>query len=157
MNEEKTRLMALNAFTQYLKERKMRCTPERYAILDKVCDMASHFHVEQLYESLESESYHVSKATVYNTMETLVDSGIVRKYKFNDNKTYYEKVNNVGVHHLVCTQCGAIKEVKDAVAQNIIKSRRYPRFHMMYMAVYVYGICSKCVRQMNKEKKTNKK
>lgn len=152
MNDDKIKLMARDTLTQYLKDKGMRCTPERFAILGKVVNFANQFSTEMLYESLDLESYHVSKATVYNTMDILVDSGIVRKHQFNDI-TYYENIIGGGnYHHLVCLQCGSIKAFKDPLLANTLKNRRYARFHMHYASVYVYGICTKCIRKNNKEK-----
>ncbi len=151
MNEDKIKQSARNTFTEYLRSMKLRRTPERYAILDKVFDMTEHFYVESLCTALEGSTYHVSRATVYNTIDLLIDSGLVRRHQFGNQPAQYEKVVGIGNHHhLICTQCGKIKEVKDAELVKILNSRRYPTFHTSYFAIYVYGMCSKCQRQTKK-------
>ena len=154
MNEDKIKQSVRNTFTEYLRNKKLRKTPERYAILDKVFDMTDHFYIESLYSTLESEAYHVSRATVYNTIELLIDCGLVRRHQFNNQPAQYEKITGVGNnhHHLICTQCGKIKEVKDPELMKMMNARRYPTFHTAYFEIYVYGVCSRCQRK-NKKKK----
>lgn len=154
MNEDKIKQSVRTTFTEYLHSKKLRKTPERYAILDKVFDMTDHFYIESLYTTLESEAYHVSRATVYNTIELLIDCGLVRRHQFNNQPAQYEKITGISNnhHHLICTQCGKIKEVKDPELLKMMNARRYPTFHTAYFAIYVYGVCSRCQRK-NKKKK----
>lgn len=153
MAEEKLRITARVAFTDYLKTKKLRKTPERYAILDKVFDVTEHFDVDTLCSSLEEDSYHVSKATVYNTMELLVNCGLVRRHQFGPQPAQYERVAGMTNHlHLVCTQCRKIKEVKDPELVNFMNARRYPSFAIAYFALYVYGLCASCSRKNKREK-----
>ncbi len=153
MSEEKLKTSARASFTEYLRNKKLRRTPERYAILDQICEMSEHFYVDSLHSRLEQEGFHVSKATVYNTMELLVDCGLVRRHQFNNQPAQYERVNGPGNHHhLICTQCGKVKEMKDPELMRMMSSRRYPSFHDAYFAIYVYGLCSRCQRK-NKKKK----
>lgn len=148
---------ARTTFTEYLQGKKLRKTPERYAILDKVCDMTEHFHIDTLYSELETASYHVSLATVYNTMDLLIDCGLVRRHQFNNQPAQYEKVSGVGNHHhLICTQCGRIKDVKDQELLKMMNARRYPAFHTSYFAINVYGVCSRCQRRGKSKSKMTK-
>lgn len=156
MSEEKSKTTARVALSQYIQSKNLRRTPERYAILDKVFDIAEHFSIEMLYSALEQDGFHVSKATLYNSIQLFVDCGLLRKHQFDGKSAQYERVTGVGNHHhLICTQCGKIKEVKDAALVNMLNSRRYPTFHTAYFALYVYGICSRCQRTNKKNKKTN--
>lgn len=152
MSEDRIKISARTAFTEYLCNKKLRKTPERYAILDKVFDMTDHFYIESLYAGLEADSYHVSRATVYNTIELLIDCGLVRRHQFNNQPAQYEKVSGIGNHHhLICTQCGKVKEVKDPELMKVMNARRYTTFHTAYFAIYVYGVCSRCQRRGRKK------
>ena len=154
MSEEKFKTSARATFTEYLQSKKLRKTPERYAILDKVFDMTQHFHIDALCSSLDNESYHVSRATVYNTMELLRDCGLVRCHRFAGQPAQYERVAGPGSHHhVICTQCGKDKEIKDPDLVKMLAARRYSTFHTSYFTLYVYGVCSTCMRK-NRKKKT---
>ena len=64
-------------FTEYLTEKKLRKTEERYAIFKEICAFPGHFDVCMLSDRLEQDNFHVSKATLYNTLDVLVDAGLV--------------------------------------------------------------------------------
>ena len=104
MIEEKTREIVRQKLSQYLEAKKLRKTPERYAILDKIYATSEHFDVDLLYEMMSESEYRVSRATVYNTIDLLVDAGLVRKHQFGNHPAQYEKsYNMVNHHHLICT------------------------------------------------------
>lgn len=146
---------ALNTFTQYLESKGLRKTSERFAILEKVWSMQVHFDVETLYNELERDAYHVSRATVYNTIDLLMECGLLRKHQFNSQPAQYEVA--LGSHfHLVCTQCGKVKEVEANEIISQVVSRRYTAFTPEYMSTYLYGLCSACVRKNKKKIKTTK-
>ena len=64
-------------FTEYLTEKKLRKTEERYAIFKEICAFPGHFDMCMLSDRLEQDNFHVSKATLYNTLDVLVDAGLV--------------------------------------------------------------------------------
>lgn len=156
MSDEKSKIAARAALSQYIHSKKLRKTPERYAILDKVFDISEHFSIEMLYSALEEDGFHVSKATLYNSIQLFIECGLLRKHQFDGKSAQYERSARVGNHHhLICTQCGNIKEVKDASLVSMLNSRKYPAFHTSYFALYVYGICSRCQRKNKKNEKNN--
>lgn len=151
MIEDKSKINAKAEFTRYLEKKKLRKTPERYAILDKILSQNDHFDIEFLYHNLEADSYHVSRATVYNTIDLLCDCGLVRKHLFGNQQAQYEKVGGgVNHHHLICTECGKIKEVKDNEFLAYMNSKKYPAFTTSYFSLYVYGLCNNCIRKLKK-------
>jgi Fur family ferric uptake transcriptional regulator len=155
--EDKSVLVARAKLSEYLDSKKLRKTPERFAILDVVFSHNDHFGVETIFAEMEENSYHVSRSTVYNTMELFCDCGIVRKHQFGTQKALYEKVVSSGNHHhLICTECGKIKEMKDSELMRYISMRKYGTFTASYVSLYVYGICSTCARKQRRNKKTTK-
>lgn len=155
MKDDKVLNPARAALSQYLKEKKMRRTPERFAILEKVFSTDAHFYVDVLHEAMELEGYHVSLSTVYATVQLLIDAGLVRRHQFPNQPAQYERVLQ-GVtenhHHLVCNSCGRVKAVKDPELADRISSLRYPTFRTEFFSLYVYGLCSRCQKRLRKEK-----
>lgn len=135
-----------NLFTEYLIKNGHRQTKERYAILEHAYAIKGHFDVEMLYNSmLEEKRFRVSRATLYNTIELLVDARLVVRHQFGTLAVQYEKTAAAETHyHLVCTHCGAINEYKDDNLKQIVQSKKIIKFTPEYYSLYIYGLCSKC-------------
>ncbi len=148
MTDDKAKTAAMATFTQYMISHRLRKTPERYAILEKVFGTASHFSIDTLHSLVDADGYHVSRATVYNTIELLIDAGLVRRHTFGSQAPQYEKIAGLSKHyHLVCTSCGKIKEIKDPEIDAMLNTRRFGKFHPAYMDLNVYGLCATCIRR----------
>lgn len=143
--EVKTKDVVKQIFTEYLKKKGHRKTPERYAILDKVYSHDGHFDIESLYIYMKNKNYRVSRATLYNTIDLLLDCKLVVKHQFGKNMAQYEKAYNIDPHdHLICTSCGAVSEFKDSMVKEHIKNETYDDFLISHYSLYIYGICKKC-------------
>ncbi len=94
--------MVKQILTKYLRKQKLRKTPERFRILERVYEEDGHFDVDTLYKKLKANGFMVSKATVYNTLELLLHAGLVRKHLFSPQTAFYEKKFFTGSHdHLI--------------------------------------------------------
>lgn len=158
MSDDKTKVAALATLTQYMSQHKLRKTPERFAIMEKVFDMSTHFSIDSLHSSLDSGGYHVSRATVYNTIELLIKAGLVRRHTFESQSPQYEKIAGLTKHyHLVCSRCGKVKEIKDAEIDLLLNARRFGKFQPKYIDLNVYGLCASCVRKTRQATSKSKK
>ncbi len=104
---------------QYLADKGFRNTPERYTILEEIYKMNHHFNVDDLYLLMLQKKYHVSKATIYNTIEIFLDAGLIRKHQFGEKttntssyeKSYFDKQHD----HLVIYKEGTDKEIAEII------------------------------------------
>lgn len=134
---------AQERFKNYLNKRNLRKTPERFALLDKAMTIPGHFDVDALYEAMEIAGYHVSRATIYSTLELLVDCGLLNRHIFGSRKTSYEVA--LGSHfHLVCTVCGKIQEIEEDNVTAQLKRSDFQGFTPTYISTTVYGVCNDC-------------
>ncbi len=137
-----------DAFTRFLNEGKYRKTPERFAILRKAIELHSHFDVDALHMAIEEDGYHVSRATVYNTVELLEEAGILSKNVFGQNSAMYE-VNHDNHIHLVCKRCGKIREIENSHIAGHVMQLNPEDFTPESFAITIYGICGECGLKSN--------
>ncbi len=124
----------------------LRRSSERFAILDEVYSRNDHFDAEDLYKAMQQKSYPVSRATVYNTLEVLVDCELVRRHHFGEednSKSRYEKSLGRQQHgHMVCVICHQVKEFCDP-RLHLIKTHvgNSMQFKVESHSLVFYGQC----------------
>ncbi len=116
-----TQTKAHEQFTKYLKSGKHRVTPERFEVLDAALNQDGHFGADDLYVAMKTKKSNISRATVYNTLDLLQQCGILARRNFGDNISRFEaNINRKNHDHLICTNCGAIKEFSSSKIQEIV-------------------------------------
>jgi len=132
-------------FSNHLKKNQLRKTPERFAILEEIYSREDHFDAEALFIHMKTKNYRVSRATVYNTLELLVQCDLVTKHQFGKNLTQYEKCFGYKQHdHLICVDCGTVLEFCDPRIEQI-KSMMGDilEFEVQSHSLNLYGKCQR--------------
>ena len=157
---EKTKQEVRELFTAYLEQNQQRKTPERYAILDEIYSSKAHFDVDELFLKMKTRNYHVSRATVYNTLDLLVESGLVKRHQFGQNTSHYEQAFGYKQHdHLICNHCKKVFEFCDPRVQQITSTMgQLLKFEVSSHSLHLYGNpstndlgeCIQCGKDTNK-------
>ncbi|TAN37570.1 MAG: transcriptional repressor [Nitrospirae bacterium] len=98
-------------FQRFLVEKKLKLTKERIEVLNEVFSFHGHFGPEQLYIRLKSSGSKASRASVYRTVNLLVESGLVERVTRTDKGNIYEHTFGHSHHdHMVCISCNRVIE-----------------------------------------------
>lgn len=133
-------------FVQKLRNKGLKLTEERLKVFREVFARHDHFDVETLVKKMIINHEGVSRATIYRTIDLLLEFGFINKLALTNGAFRYEHIMGHSNHeHLICEMCGNILEVRipdiDKI-QDEIANRNY--FKPTRRAFNIYGICQKC-------------
>lgn len=136
-----------------------RWTVPRQVILDILTHTSEHLSAEDIWLTVHKIHPSVGLATVYRTLNLLVQMGVVFKFDFGDGRSRYELRGKSGSHHhLVCTRCGRIIDYKDSIEEdsklmNEIEKRLSEKYNFKVASrqIRFYGLCEEC-QKATKEK-----
>src|SRR6476659_3199077 len=98
-------------FRKSLEKRGLKLTSERQALFDELFARHEHLEADDLLVRLRAKHKKISRATIYRTLDLLVDSGIVGRVRVGESGDRYERLR-AGEHHdhLICVDCGRVLE-----------------------------------------------
>lgn len=129
-------------FTQEMKRRKLKITHHRLRILEYLHQHRTHPTAEQIYQDLHRDVPVLSKTTVYNSLNVMVEAGFVRVVNIEENQARYD-IHATGHGHFKCNSCGQITDFE-------VDYTRYPTdslngFQIDEQNLYLKGVCPGCL------------
>lgn len=107
----KNMLSVEEIFTEFLKKKGYRSTPERAMVLSEIYASAGHFDADEIFIRIKQKGSNISRATVYNTLELLVECNLVSQNSFGHKHLHYERIYGYEHHdHIICEDCGKVFE-----------------------------------------------
>ena len=103
---------------QYLRDRGVRITPQRQAVLEYLDNTEAHPTAETIYNSLKSRFKGLSLATVYNILHLFRDHGIVMELSYGDSSARFDG-NAENHYHITCSRCGKVADYHRDLIQGI--------------------------------------
>ncbi len=132
-------------FSEFLKQKGLRITPQRLKILDAFLNADDHVSMEELFLLVREQDSTVGQVTVYRTLKLLCEAGIASAVNFEEGMARYEPVGLHHHDHLVCEKCGRkIEFVNDAIEELQTKVCRVHDFIPTTHHMVLYGICADC-------------
>ncbi len=156
LGEVSVSLSPLARFEEYLQSRGMRNTAPRRQLVEHVFSRHDHFDVDTLIEQLPSKGNdgYIGRATVYRTLNELVDAGLLRKMDL-DGRAVYEHDYGYPAHdHLYCTECEGLFEFR---SEQLIELRnavaKDHRFRVTGHRLIIQGVCEECAKSKRRTKR----
>jgi Fur family ferric uptake transcriptional regulator len=129
-----------------MRTRGFRVTPQRAVILETVAHMQGHIAVQEVFEHAGDRLPGLNIATVYRTLETMEEAGLVDKLIVSSGTDRYSLRDSTHPHgHLVCECCGAIVELGPEVLQEVAQTVEEATGHQIDHAhLTLPGMCQAC-------------
>ena len=126
------------------KEKKLKLTPQRLAVYQYLKSTSEHPSAETIYKALQPNYPTMSLATVYKTLKTLVEIGLVQELNVGEGNFRYD--GTITPHcHIQCIECGKVEDIEN-LDLNFLNNEasKVTNFEILSNKVYFYGICSTC-------------
>lgn len=135
-------------FCEFLRDRGLKYTRERRAVLRGAMRNEQHFEADTLLQELRAGGQRVAKATIYRTLPLLVECRIIRPVELGEKHTRYEHTYGHTPHdHMVCRRCGRVVEFDSSHVSRLAAAlAREQGFRVVSHRFQIVGYCLECVR-----------
>jgi Fur family peroxide stress response transcriptional regulator len=122
----------------------MAATHQRKVIFEAVVAAPGHYSPEQIYSVVKRLIPSVSLATIYNNLRVFVEKGLLREVTPHAS-TLRVDGNLESHHHLVCTRCKSVQDIKGDFVDFKRLARLAPGgFNLTQPLIEVFGLCRRC-------------
>jgi Fur family transcriptional regulator, ferric uptake regulator len=137
----------IRLFGRYLREQGLPVTQQREAVAEVVFSSSEHLSVDDIEQQLRKAGQRIGKATIYRTLDLLVESHLAEEHDFGEGfKRYEHRLSRQPVHeHLICMECGSVTEFRSDEIQHV-ESRVAADygFRPSRHRLEIYGLCKDC-------------
>jgi Fe2+/Zn2+ uptake regulation proteins len=131
---------------QQLKMKNISLSHQRVKVLEYFLRNNCHPTADQIFTDLQKDLPTLSKTTVYNTLRTLTEAGVIRAISIEDNEIRYDiEIQNHG--HFKCESCGTIYNFCIDIDSSTLHDLN--NFKITDKNVYFKGICPRCLSDIN--------
>lgn len=139
-------LKDINSPEDILKDKGYKLTQQRKAIIDVLRSCRCPHTANEILSLVSGEYSGINFSTIYRNLELLVRLGIVEKLNLSEGYCHFKLAGEKHHHHIICSQCGEIREIEICPFSQIIEKARLEEldFEPTGHKFEIYGICSKC-------------
>jgi Fur family ferric uptake transcriptional regulator len=142
-------LALLEQFRRWLHDHRLPVTRQRDIVAETLFEADGHLSAEALQRRLRDRGQKIGTATVYRTLDVLVEAGLVRAHDFGEGVRRFEASPDQGDHgHFVCTRCGAVAEFTHERVDRMLGFLADENgFLLQRHRVELHGLCRDCQRR----------
>ncbi|UCC72845.1 MAG: transcriptional repressor [Gemmatimonadota bacterium] len=136
----------MDLFRSYLHQQRLPVTHQREAIAMALFESEQHLSVDDLADLLRDRNEQVGKATIYRTLNLLVQAGLAGELDFGEGFKRYEHQAGKARHdYLICTSCGTVARFqRDAMDRLQTEIAAELGFAVQSRRLQIYGLCGDC-------------
>ena len=128
-----------------LRQKGYRITPQREMIIQAIAHSSSHMTAEEIFAEVQTRTQALNLATIYRTLDMLVDEGLVTAINLGEGKSVYASVNHGPHIHLVCRVCGHIIDADPILLVPIEEQLQSEHnFKPDLNHISIFGLCPHC-------------
>jgi Fur family transcriptional regulator, peroxide stress response regulator len=127
----------------------VRCTSQRYAVLEFLTRNPVHATAEEIFHAINRSDPRASRATVYNSLNVLMEAGLVREVAVGGKSARFD-ARRERHHHFICDLCRRVEDIAwFDLPQAAVPSSLAGGAIREYQVVY-RGTCERCARVAGK-------
>lgn len=141
---EKTTEYSIERLTQMLQNKGIRPSAQRIAVLSVVANGRTHPAAEEIYSGLSKLFHSLSRTTIYNSLKTLTEAGLLRELEIESGCSRYDMALQPEHSHFICRRCSRIYDMPMPEGMSKILA---PRFGIDSVEVTLRGLCPECMKE----------
>jgi Fur family peroxide stress response transcriptional regulator len=132
-----------------LREAGMRITPQRVAVCEALVATDSHPTAQDLFDQLSARYATLSRATVYNTLEALIDLDLAQPLVVDSDGAMRYDANLAPHAHLVCTRCHRVEDFQPhTLARQLAAVSAATGYAFRGLCTFYHGLCPECQQRL---------